>query len=88
MRIYNSYSFTDKDPVIDELRDVMERESVTVVELAEMSGVSYSAIIGWLYGKVKRPQHATLEACMRSMGYRSVYVKDRNVVNWHRRSVA
>lgn len=75
-KLYKSYSFHDKDPVIYEIRDAMEAEKLDPQGLADLSGVSYGAIVGWLYGSTRCPQNATVMAAMRAMGYQRRWAKD------------
>ena len=73
---YWSYTFvTDKDPVIDEIRDIIMSSGQTVAKVAEFSGVSAVTIYGWLYGNTKRPQNATVEAVFRALGYERMAVE-------------
>lgn len=75
-KLYNSYTFHDKDPVIYEVRDAMEAERLTIQQLSDISGVSAAAISGWLYGATRCPQNATVMAAMRAMGYQRTWSKD------------
>ena len=72
--VYRSYNFVDKDPVIDELRTVIQREGFMkkggLSKLSTLSGVSYSCYENWFFGETKRPQNASIEATARAMGYR------------------
>lgn len=69
MKIYNSYSFVDKDPVIDELRTVIQDEGASFTFIENSSGVSGQTIRNWFDGKTKRPQNASIEAVVRCLGY-------------------
>jgi hypothetical protein len=79
---YQSYLFTTKDPVIDELRTIIQRElgngkltrkSLKVIE--ENGGPKVSTTGGWFFKNVKRPQSATIEATGRAMGYKRDWIK-------------
>lgn len=72
---YKSYSFKDKDPVIDEVRTIIEREKASYQEISEKSGVSAHTPYSWLEGATRRPQHATLMAVVRCLGYDYKLVK-------------
>lgn len=82
MKLYKSYVFRDKDPAIDELRTLIQRENkgkLTYTELRhiEMSGgPSITCMNNWFFGTTKRPQSATLEAAGRAIGYKRVWVKN------------
>lgn len=76
MRIYGSYSFVDKDPICYEVRDAIEREALPVKDVAALSGVGASTIYNIMFGQTKRPQNATIEAIMRSLGYKRTWTRD------------
>jgi hypothetical protein len=69
MKIYNSYMFRDKDPIIDVIRTLMKDEGLTVFELSKMSGLSVKCLHGWFDGKIRFPHHNTAKAAIRAMGY-------------------
>lgn len=69
MKIYNSYVFKDKDPVIYEVRDAIERAGVSHNEIERRSGVTSNTLFQWFHGKTQRPQHATVRAVLRAIGY-------------------
>lgn len=68
-RLYKTYLFKDKDPVIDLLRTVVKDTGIEFSEIAERSGVSHQTIARWFYGDTKRPQHASVAAVARALGY-------------------
>jgi transcriptional regulator with XRE-family HTH domain len=67
--LYKSYSFVDKDPVIDIMRTIVADEGETYAEIHLRSGVSTSTMYNWFEGETKRPQYATIMAIARSLGY-------------------
>jgi transcriptional regulator with XRE-family HTH domain len=69
MKFYKSYMFKDKDPVIDQLRTAIGDSGMDYPEVAERSDVSVSTLYNWFYGMTKRPQHATVMAVTRAIGY-------------------
>jgi hypothetical protein len=81
LRMYGTYSFVTKDPVIDELRtiiqDLAKREGVSFnvmcKRLSIASSVSLAAIMGWFKGKTRRPQSASIEAVGRAAGKRRTW---------------
>lgn len=68
--IYKSYSFLDKDPMIDYVRTVIRDSGETLKQIGEDSGVNPQTISKWLYGDTKRPQAASINAVLRALGYR------------------
>lgn len=77
MKIYSSYMFVNKDPVIDEMRPLVKHSKKSYKTLSEDSGVSIGTINGWFNGKTRRPQSASIEAVGRALGYKRKWVKDR-----------
>ncbi len=73
--IYSSYSFIDKDPVIDEIRTMIGETPLWKV--SEDCDVRVGTIRGWLFGKTKRPQSASIEAVGRGLGFQRKWVRFR-----------
>jgi transcriptional regulator with XRE-family HTH domain len=71
---YKSYSFVDKDPIIDEIRTVVEESGVSYKQIEDESGVTDSTLRSWFQGKTRRPQAATLNAVARALGYKLGFV--------------
>jgi transcriptional regulator with XRE-family HTH domain len=67
---YKSYSFIDKDPLIDEIRTVYEASGWSYKQVEEHSGVTAQTLRNWLDGETRRPQAATANAVLRSLGYK------------------
>lgn len=78
LKLYKSYSFKDKDPVIDIVRTMVEDEGKSYREIAMGSGVSHTTLNNWFNGKTKRPQYATIMAVARSMGYKLEWSREAN----------
>jgi hypothetical protein len=76
-KIYKSYSFRTKDPVIDELRTIIQDEKGKLTnkvlrDIETDGGPSASAMHEWFYGKTLRPQNPAVEAAGRALRwYRS-----------------
>lgn len=81
MKMYKSYSFRTKDPVIDELRTIIEKETGERIKrrhlkkIEEDGGPTTSAMSQWFFGKTMRPSSAAMEAAGRSVGYRRTWTK-------------
>lgn len=81
--IYKSYVFRDKEPVIDEMRTLIEDHfgerlnSKSFNKILEAGGPSTACLHSWFFGTTKRPQNATIEAAGRAMGYRRKWVKEK-----------
>jgi predicted transcriptional regulator len=67
---YKSYNFVDKDPIIDEIRTVYENSGVNYKWIEDNSGVTSHTIANWFSGKTRKPQAATINAVLRSLGYK------------------
>lgn len=67
---YKSYTFTDKDPMIDTIRTVIQDSGETLKKISEDSGVNAQTISKWLYGETKQPRAASVNAVLRALGYK------------------
>jgi transcriptional regulator with XRE-family HTH domain len=67
---YKSYSFIDKDPLIDEMRTIVQQHGASYKDIHEQSGVSASTLTAWFAGATRKPQAATVNAVARSMGWK------------------
>lgn len=67
---YKSYNFVDRDPIIDEIRTVYQDSGVNYKWVHENSGVATATLANWFDGKTKRPQAATINAVLRSLGFK------------------
>jgi transcriptional regulator with XRE-family HTH domain len=70
IKIYRSYEHY-RDPVIDEVAAAIDKERLTkkLGIVAEISGLSRTTLSKWLTGETRRPQYATVMACMGALGY-------------------
>jgi hypothetical protein len=67
---YKSYNFVDKDPIIDEVRTVFAQSGATYRWVEEHSGVTHQTLRNWFDGETKRPQAASINAVLRSLGFK------------------
>jgi hypothetical protein len=67
---YKSYNFVDKDPIIDEIRTIFQLHGGTYKDIHEHSGVSTATLAAWFTGPTRKPQAATINAVVRSMGWK------------------
>jgi transcriptional regulator with XRE-family HTH domain len=71
---YKSYNFVEKDPIIDELRTVVQGSGATYKQIHEDSGVSTQTLANWFSGDTRRPQAASLNAVARALGHKLGFV--------------
>lgn len=71
---YKSYSFVDKDPIIDEVRTMVQTSGANYKWIEDHSGVTSTTLSAWFHGKTKKPQAATLNAVARALGYKLGFV--------------
>lgn len=71
----------DKDPVIDQIKSIIEDQGLEKKHkvVHELSGVSISTLHNWFLGNTKRPQHATIAAVSSSLGYEMEFRRARRV---------
>lgn len=77
LRVYNSYMFRDKDPIIDAVRTVRQFKKIGYAAIEESGGPTATTVRNWEKGKTKRPQFSTVWAAIRAMGYGSIKVGDK-----------
>lgn len=65
---YKSYSFVEKDPIIDILRTAKKDAGMSDGDIRDASSVSASTLRGWFVGKTKRPTFPTVAAAAVAMG--------------------
>jgi transcriptional regulator with XRE-family HTH domain len=73
LKLYKSYNFVDKDPVIDWMRGIVK--GMKYSEIMARSGVSSSTLHNWFEGNTKRPQYATVMAVTRALGYKQTFIE-------------
>jgi hypothetical protein len=73
LKLYKSYSFRDKDPIIDAFRTLKDDSDTSATRIAEV-GPSTSTIHKWLKGKTRRPQFAAVWAAARACGATGIAV--------------
>ena len=71
VKVYRTYNFIDKDPIIDKVRTVLQDEGLYNARniVSELSGVSQSTLNNWFDGITKRPQNYTVQAVITALGY-------------------
>lgn len=78
LKLYKSYNFVDKDPVIDLVRTTVEDSKLSYQKIHEDSGVSVTTLRNWFYKKTRRPQFCTVAAVVRACG-EDMFVGSRRV---------
>jgi transcriptional regulator with XRE-family HTH domain len=81
---YLTYSFVDKDPIIDRMRSMLDDEHASYTDVHEKSGVSVNTMRQWFDGKTRRPQYATIVAVARSLGYDITLTKAGKILKFKR----
>lgn len=80
LKLYRTYRFIDKDPVVDKIRTVFKDEGLLGPRgyniAHQLSGVSISTYKNWFDGDTKRPTNVTIEATLTALGYERRIVKD------------
>jgi len=81
LRIYRTYNMVSKDPSIDRVRTIVQDEGLfkNLTALGEISSVSPTTLNNWFHGDTMRPQNATIQAVLTSLGYKTEYVKDHAI---------
>ena len=89
-RIYRTYNYIDKNPVIDKVRTLVQDEGLfTKLGIVhELSNVSKSTLNGWFHGSVRHPQHHTVAAVVSALGYEEAFVKKKSLDVERERKIA
>lgn len=81
VRLYRTYRFIDKDPVIDEMRTLIQDEGLmkklTIVH--QLSGVATATLDNWFNGETVSPQNRTVSAVATSLGYKRQWSKSKDI---------
>ncbi len=80
IKVYDTYSFKTKDPIIDEMRTAWQASNKKISTLASTSGVSYGTIQAWFGGKTRSPQTASASAFMGALGYERRWMRTRRAL--------
>ena len=81
--IYKTYLFTDKDPIIDEMRTLWEKcKRPTYDYVTAQGGPAASTIRGWFNGDTVRPQSASVRAFVRALGFDIRFVRPKEPIKW------
>lgn len=83
-KLYKAYFFRGRDPIMDEIKAAVQKtlggERLDYKKLREMEqagGPSVTTMTNHMLKKtVQRPQNATTEATLRSIGLKRIIVKD------------
>jgi hypothetical protein len=83
MRRYDAYRFRGKEPVIDEVRTLVQNANggerkITQKQLRAIEnagGPTVGCMTAWFFGKTQRPQSASIEAAGRALGYKRKWVR-------------
>ncbi len=68
LRLYKSYRFSRKDPIIAKVKAVVDEEGETQAFIHRESGVATTTIHNWFKGPTRCPQFASLNAVLRTLG--------------------
>lgn len=79
------YRFIDKDPDMDMVvaaigNSGLSSEKIEALTISIGRKVSASTIVGWTYGRTKRPQNFTLNSVMIALGYEREWKKNGEVI--------
>jgi DNA-binding phage protein len=71
LRVYASYNFIDKDPIVDYTRTKVFANG-GLSKVAKASNVAATTLYGWYKGRTRRPQFATVAAVLLACGERTL----------------
>ena len=80
---YKTYKFRGKDPVIALLGEAIKATGMTLQEVSDESGVSYSCLYAWFSGDTCMPRFASVQAVAIAV-HREFRLMETNVVRLRR----
>lgn len=60
LRVYKSYNFKDKDPIIDRLRTIIDGHGLSYEQVANDTGLTQRTIWNLFSGPTKYPRYSTV----------------------------
>lgn len=66
--VYRTYSFKDRDPILDRIQAARDGSDMTTADISEISGISTTTLYNWRRRKTRRPQYCTVIAALRTFG--------------------
>jgi hypothetical protein len=69
LKIYRTYRFIDKDPVIDAVKTCVQDEKLTYHKVGQISGVADATLSNWFDGDTRKPNNCTVTAVTSALGY-------------------
>lgn len=81
LHVYRTYNYIDKDPVIDEMRSLVQGEGLMkkLDIVHQLSGVSTSTLVNWFDGETRAPQNRTISAVATALGYERKWEKTKDI---------
>jgi transcriptional regulator with XRE-family HTH domain len=76
-RIYKSYAFQTKDPIVDVVRTAVQDSGLSYTDIHDLSDVSVSTMYNWFHGQTRRPTHAAVAAVLGALGYELTLARKR-----------
>jgi hypothetical protein len=76
-KILRTYRFIDKDPVIDELRTLVQDEGLygRLGVVAELANLAPSTLHNLFHGETRQPRNSTVMGIATSLGYLRTWAK-------------
>ena len=74
LKLYKSYMFKNKDPIIDSIRTIVQDSGLSYTAISGLSGVSTGTLYNWFQGETRRPQFASINAVGRACGKTLVWI--------------
>lgn len=68
-RIYRTYRFIDKDPIIDAMRSIRADGHLKTKDDAALAGLAAGTLAGWFDGDTRQPKNSSVTAYTSSHGY-------------------
>lgn len=66
INMYKTYAFRNKDPIIDQVRTIIQDEGLSYKDIENRSRVAATTMYNWFHGTTRKPQNASLKAVIRA----------------------
>ena len=64
------YRWLDKDPIVDVLRNLIQKDGRTPSELADKARLARGTVLGLFFGNTRKPHHSTVTSLASALGYK------------------
>lgn len=68
-KVSGTYRWIDKDPIIDEISELIRKDGRSIPDIAEAAYLSPVTLYNWIYGKTRKPNNVSIDFTLRALGF-------------------